>query len=92
MDGEHTTPLMQRDIGEAGTFSIVPHPSLSGAPSLALLLPFLVQALGHDPLWVFVEFLHSPIPGKRLGSNYQQTKINASEFNVQYNAQQSIIQ
>jgi len=49
---------------------IVPHPSLFGAPSLALF-PFLTSGpdLGVWPdCWVFVEFFHAPIPRKgRVG-------------------------
>jgi len=43
---------------------IVPHLRLSGAPSLALLLPFLTSGpdLGAWPdCWVSVEFLHAAI-------------------------------
>jgi len=50
---------------------IVPHLSLSGALSLALLLPFLTSGadLGMWPdCRVSVEFLHSPIPRKGSGS------------------------
>jgi len=45
--------------------------SLSGAPSLALLLPFLTSGpnLGAWPdCWVSVEFLHALILRKRSGS------------------------
>jgi len=47
------------------------HPSLSGAPSSALLLPSLTSGpdLGARPdCWVSVEFLHATIPRKGSGS------------------------
>jgi len=53
----------------------VPHPGLSGAPSSALLLPFLTSSLGLEAwpeCWVSVEFLHAPIPRKGLGSTTPQ--------------------
>jgi len=56
----------------------VPHPSLSGAPSSALL-PFLTSDpdLGAWPdCWVSVEFLHTPIPRKGLGSTTITTRIS----------------
>jgi len=68
--------FMQRlRISSAGSWLtsswIIPHPSLSGAPSLALLLPLLTS--GPDlrawpACWVSVEFLLTPIPRKGSSS------------------------
>jgi len=52
------------------TLWIVPHLSLSGVPSLALLLSFLTSGLDLEAWpdsWVSVEFLHAPIPRKGSG-------------------------
>jgi len=77
-----TTTTRRRDV-EAETFWIVPHLSLPGAPSLALLL-FLIS--GRDlGAWldygVYVEFLSAPIPRKGSGSTTTTKQSSKKPFN-----------
>jgi len=61
----------------------VPHPSLSDAPSLAVLLPFFtsVPNLGRGPtVGSPVEFLHAPIPRKGSGSTTTTTNPFCSNY------------